>query len=399
MEEEKSQKNQKIQYILIILICVLITALITSQVTYKLLTAGTIKLEPNYMLESKLTNFKNIIDKYYLGEVDENKLTEGAVKGYIEGLGDEYSEYFTKEELEEYKADTIGNYVGIGIYMVKNEEKNAIMVLSPMEESPAAQAGIEAGDLITKINDKSYTADEMDEASKAIKGEPGTKINLEINRNGEIKNIEVERNSIKVYHIKSKVLENNIGYLKLNAFDEGAADEFKSKYQELQAQNIKGLIIDLRNNGGGLVNEALDIADCMTEKDSTLLITSDKNNKEEINKAKEGKTVTVPVVVLVNQNSASASEILAGALKENNAATLVGVKTFGKGVIQELLTLTDGSGLKITTNEYYTPNRNKINKVGIEPNETVELPEELKNKLTIEENQDTQLQKAIELLR
>lgn len=399
MEEENKPKNRKIQYMLILIICILIASLIASQLTFKLLTAGTINIKSDYKLESKMANLKRIIDNYYLGEVNDEDLTEGALKGYMEGLGDEYSQYFTKEELEEYKADTIGNFVGIGIYMVKNEEKNAIMVLSPMEESPAAKAGIEPGDLITKIDGKTYTIDQMDEASKDIKGEPGTKVNLEINRNGEVKNFEIERSNIKVYHIKSKVLDNDIGYLKLNAFDEGAGEEFKSKYQELQSQNIKGLIIDLRNNGGGLVNEALEIADFMTEKDSILLITSDKNNKEEINKAKQGKLVNVPVIVLVNQNSASASEILAGALKENDAAKLVGVTTYGKGVIQELLTLIDGSGLKITTNEYYTPNKNKINKVGIEPNEVVELPDDLKNKLTIEEQEDTQLQKAIELLK
>lgn len=399
MEEESKQKNQKIQYILILIICILIASLISSQVTFKLLTAGTINIKSDYKLESKMANFKKIIDKYYLGKVEDEELTEGALKGYIEALGDEYSQYFTKEELEEYKADAIGNFVGIGIYMVKNEEKNSIMVLSPIEESPAAKAGIESGDLITKIDGKTYTMDQMDEASKDIKGEPGTKVNLEINRNGEIKNFEIERNNIKVYHIKSKVLDNDIGYLKLNAFDKGAGEEFKTKYQELQTQNVKGLIIDLRNNGGGLVDEALEIADFMTEKDSVLLITSDKNNKEEISKAKQGKLVNIPVIILVNQNSASASEILAGALKENNVAKLVGVTTYGKGVIQELLTLIDGSGLKITTNEYYTPNKNKINKVGIEPNEVVELPDSLKNKLTIEEQEDTQLQKAIELLK
>lgn len=398
MEEEKILKKQKKEYVLILIICVILATLITANVTYKLLTAGTISISPDYELESKIANFKKIIENYYLGEVDEEELTQGALKGYIEGLGDEYSQYFTKEELEAYKADTIGNFVGIGIYMVKNEAQNAIMVLTPIEESPAAKAGIEPGDIIKTINGKIYTADEMDQAANDIKGEPGTKVSLEIERNGEIKSFEIERNSIKVYHIASEVLNNNIGYLKLNAFDDGAGEEFKTKYEELKAKNIKGLIIDLRNNGGGLVNEALEIADYMTEKDSVLLITTDKNNKEEISKAKEDKLVDVPVIVLVNQNSASASELLAGALKDNNQAKLVGVTTYGKGVIQELLTLTDGSGLKITTNEYYTPNRNKINKIGIEPDEVVELPEELKNKLTIEKEEDLQLQKAIELL-
>lgn len=227
----------------------------------------------------------------------------------------------------------------------------------------------------------------------------GTTVKLEIVRNSQIKEIEVKREHIKINHVEAKVINNtSIGYIEFNSFDEGCAKEFKEKLEELKQKNITSLIIDIRNNGGGLVNEALDIADFMVDKDSTLLITTDKNGKEEISKSKNDAIINIPIVVLTNKSTASASEILAGALKDNGKAKIVGEKTYGKGVIQELLTLTDGSGLKITTNEYYTPNKSKINKVGITPDVEINLDEPVKEQLDIEEEKDNQLQKAIEML-
>lgn len=405
MEENKRQRVYK--SIMLVIITAIITALITTIAIYKygmkpngIIEGATItkKSDSTTQIAASLASFRSIINKYYLGEVDEQKLLEGAIKGYIEGLGDEYSEYFTEEEMKEYEESALGNFVGIGIYMVKDTEKNLVQVLAPIEETPAYKAGILPGDYITKVNGKAYTGDEMTEASNAIKGEPNTTVDIEIIRDGETMNFTIKREKIKVNHIKSEVLEESIGYLKISTFDEGCYDEFKQKVEELQAKNIKGLIIDLRNNGGGIVDEAINIADMMTQKNATLLITTDKNNKEEITKAKQNKSVNVPIVVLVNENSASASEILVGALKDNNVAKVVGTKTYGKGVIQQLLSLTDGSGLKITTNEYYTPNKNKINKIGIEPDEKVELPEDV-NVLNIEREKDTQLQKAMEILK
>ena len=403
MEENKTQRVYKI--IMLVVLTAVITALITTIAIYKLGGTAVGNVEKNVVqgnnsnITYTLSNFRNIIDKYYLGEVDDKALLEGAIKGYVAGLDDPYSEYFTKEELEDYKEDTMGNFTGIGIYMVKNTERNVIQVLAPIKGTPAEEAGILPGDIIYKINDEVYTGDQMTEASSKIKGENGSKVKLQIIRDDKTIDVEVERKNIKVNHVESKVIDNTIGYLKLSTFDEGCAKEFKEKLEELKKQNITSLVVDLRNNGGGIVDEALDIADLLIEKDTTLLITTDKNGKEEVKKAKARKAIDVPVIVLTNENSASSSEILAGALKDNNAAKIVGTKTYGKGVIQELLTLSDGSGLKITTNEYYTPNKNKINKVGIEPDEKVELPEEYKNKLTIPEDKDTQLQKAKEMLK
>lgn len=407
MEENKKQRIYK--SIMLVVITVIITALLTSIVIYKYGANGTGKLNIGgavvnsnsndvSKMANSLTSFRKIIDKYYLGEVDDDKLLQNAIKGYIAGLGDEYSEYFTKEEMKEYEAETLGNFIGIGIYMVKDTEHNAVKVLSPIKGSPAYKAGIQPGDLITKVDGKAYTADQLSEVSSAIQGSSDSNVKIEIVRGDQILTFDVKREKIKVNHIESEVLENNIGYLQISTFDEGCYDEFKEKVEELQSKNVKGIIIDLRNNGGGIVDEAINIADMMTDKGATLLITTDKNNKEEITKAKQDKSVKVPVVVLVNSNSASASEILVGALKDNNVAKIVGTKTYGKGVIQQLLSLTDGSGLKITTNEYCTPNRNKINKIGIEPDVEVKLPEGV-SVLNVERTKDTQLQKAIELLK
>ena len=403
MEENKKQKIYKI--IMLIFVTALVTALITSVIVYNYAISGSLVKYINSSsetsdIEKSINKIKKIIDEHYLGDVDESKLKDGALKGYVEAVGDEYTEYYTKEEMDSFEEDTLGNFTGIGIYMVKDTENNVIKVLTPIDGTPAYNAGIQPGDIISKVDGVEYTGKQMTEAANKIKGEVGTTVKLGIIRGTENLEIEIKRENIKINHVESKTLNNNVGYLKLSTFDEGCADEFKQKYDEINAnQNIKALILDLRNNGGGLVEEALNIADYFTDKDSKLLITVDKKEKEEIRKAKQSKYINVPVIVLINENTASASEILAGALRDNGIAKIVGTKSYGKGVIQEVLTLQDGTGIKITTNEYFTPNKTKINKVGIEPDETVNLPETVKNVLTVEEKDDTQLQKAQELLK
>ena len=210
---------------------------------------------------------------------------------------------------------------------------------------------------------------------------------------------EITREKVKVNQVEGKVLSNNIGYIQFTSFDETTAEDFKTKYDELAKQGIQSLIIDLRNNGGGIVDQALDIADYITTKDSVLLYEVDKNNKETVRKAKKDPIINMPIIILTNENTASASEILAGALKDLGKAKTVGTKTYGKGVIQQILKLKDGSGMKVTIEEYQTPNRKKINKVGIEPDEKVELPDSVQSIFNIKESEDTQLQKAIEMLK
>ena len=396
MEENNFSKSF---FVKCILLTVIVTALITSMITI-IISNNTGNKDLIEKIETKLGIVQANIDADYLGEIDENKILESTVKGYVAGLEDEYSEYFTKEELEEYKINNIeGAYVGIGVYIIQDVENNAIRVIAPISESPAEEAGIRPGDYIVKIDGEEVNGEDIEEASNKMKGEEGSKVKLQILRGEETIDLEVERKNVKVNHVESEIYEDKIGYLKIASFDENCSVEFEAKLEELQSKNIESLIIDLRNNGGGIVDEALSIADLFTDKDATLLITKDKEGNEEIRKSKTDKKLDLPVIVLTNENTASASELLVGVLKDYNIATFVGTVTFGKGVIQELLTLPDESGLKITTNEYYTPNGNKINKIGIEPDEKVELPDEYKNVLSVPKDKDTQLNKAIELLK
>ena len=404
---EKERNTSKIyKIVMLVVITAFITFMVTSLSLYTYFTKndkGIVVVESNSKqaseLEGKLSKFKAMIDKYFLGEVDESKLEEGAIKGYIEALDDPYTEYISKEDMEDYTSEILGNFVGIGIYMVKDETNNKISVLSPIKNSPAEKAGIMPGDLIVKVDGTEYTAADMTIASSKIKGEEGTEVKLEILRDSNTLEFTIKREKITTNPVNTEKLENNIGYIEFSSFDEGTSVQFKEKFEELQKQGIKSLIIDLRNNGGGIVDEAINIADYIADKDSTLLITVDKNKNEQITKAKEKPIINMPIVILVNENTASASEILAGTLKELNKAKIVGTRTYGKGVIQQFITLTDGSGLKITSEEYFTANKTTINKVGVEPNEIVKLPDTIKNVLNVDKKDDTQLNKAIEMLK
>ena len=401
---DKERKNRIYKIIMIVAIAVFITFMVTSISLYTYFVNNPISITSKSSSSSKdiagtLQKYKEIIDKYYLGDVDEEKLKEGAIKGYIEGLGDPYTEYISADEMEDYLSDTMGNFVGIGIYMVKNTEKGKIQVLAPIKGSPAEKAGIQAGDLILTVDGVDYSADEMTIASNKIKGEEGTTVTIEVLRGTETKKYELKREKVKVNQVEGKVLSNNIGYINFTSFDETTADDFKAKFEELNKQGIKSLIIDLRNNGGGIVDQALQIADYVADKDSVLLYEVDKNNKETVKKAKTDPIINMPIIILTNENTASASEILAGALKDLGKAQTVGTTTYGKGVIQQILKLSDGSGLKVTIEEYQTPNRNKIHKIGIAPDEEVKLPDSVTNVLNVTESEDTQLQKAIEMLK
>ena len=406
MEEERYLKRQRIyKTIMLVILTVFLTYIITT--LYMTNKYNLTKTDISSLLNTATTgnnisnainNIEKILNTYYLNEIDEQQTIEGAIKGYVAGLGDPYTEYITKDEMEEYTVNLMGNYVGIGIYMVANTEKNTVEVLMPIKGSPAEEAGILAGDTIISVDGIEYTGENMDAAANAIKGKEGTVVKLIIERNQEIKTFEIKRRKVITNPVESKILQNNIGYIQITSFDEETANSFKNEFVELKNQGISSLIIDLRNNGGGLVDSTLQIADYIVPKGKELLITVNKDKKEIIEKAKQDVLIDMQIVVLVNENSASASEILAGALKDLDEATIVGKTTYGKGVIQELLSFKDGSGLKVTTHEYFTPNRNKINGVGIVPDEIVELPEGV-NPLYITENNDTQLQKAIEILK
>ena len=399
MNTKKAQKIYKI--VMLIIITALLSSLITTIIVKETITSSSslnsiISNGGTTGIESALASIRTMLEEEYIGELDDEQMLEMAIKGYVAGVGDEYTEYYTPEEMSQEYDSAMGNYVGIGIYMVVNYEEGTITVLEPMEGSPAEAAGLQEGDLITKVDGQEVTADNVTEMSNAIKGEEGTTVTLEITRGEETLEAQVERKRIEISHIESRMLEDNIGYIQILDFDGGTAEEFRENYENLNNQGATSLIIDIRNNGGGVVDEAIDILEMICDRDSTLLIEKDKDENEVIIKSEEDPFINIPIVVLTNENSASASEILAGALKDNDKATIIGETTYGKGVIQTLYRLTDGSGLKITTNEYVTPNRTTINKVGIEPDIAVELPEDIEE---LTDENDTQLQRAIEELK
>lgn len=345
-------------------------------------------------ISSSLETFKSVIDKYYIGEIDNEKVLNETIKGYVNGLGDKYSEYYTKEEWDEFQESALGNYYGIGIYMSQNEDNN-IVIASTIKGGPAEEAGLQAEDIIVSIDDQDFLGKKPEDASKLIKGKEGGKVKLKIARGNEYKEFEVERKEVKIYHVESEMLENNVGYISLLTFDEGCADELKTALEDLKSKGANKYILDLRYNTGGLVDEALKIANYFLDKDKTVLYTVDSDdNKVETKTENDPIDTTSDMVVLVNYYSASASEILTGALKDNGRAKIVGEKTYGKGVIQNVFQLTDGSVLKLTFAEYFTPKETKINQVGIEPDYTVELPSKDSGNTN-----DTQLDKAKELLK
>ena len=347
-------------------------------------------------LSAKLSIIRNKINEEYIGEINENDLIEGAIKGYVSGLNDVYTEYLPESEMSSYTEDIEGEFVGIGVYITKDAENNQILVYGTIPDSPAEEAGLKTGDIITSVDGVECNGDDYDTITNSIKGKEGTKVSIGILRNGEELSFEIERKTVEVKHITFQKLENNIGYINISSFEGDVSAQFETAYNDLANQGITSLIIDIRNNGGGIVDEALDIAEMMTEKGQILLIESDKNGNEEVIKSEKSKTITMPIMLLVNEYSASASEILAGILKENvENATLIGNTTYGKGVIQTLYPLTDGSGIKITTNEYFTPNHNEINKIGIEPD--IKVDDYLFTGILDLDN-DIQLKRAIEEL-
>ena len=423
MEENKNNNGYK--YLMTVIVTALITCVLTTIMVYnyfkvrtgeegndnvigsflnKVVIALSDKNDQEELRSSninvKLAEIKNRLEDMYIGEIDEEKMIEGALEGYVAALGDEYTEYLTKEEVTELMQDVNGEYVGVGVYIAQNTKTNEIIVVGVIEDSPAYKAGILAGDIIKKIDGKEYTAEELTTASNKMKGIEGTNVKVTIVRDGEEKELDIKREKIKFKYVSSEKLENNIGYIRISSFEGECSKEFKNAYNDLKAQGIDSLIIDLRNNGGGLVSQSLAIADMIVPNGAKTLITVDKKDKEEISYSKGEPIVDVPIVILVNEYTASASEILTAAIKENVDCKVVGTTTYGKGIIQGIFLFNDQkTGLKITMQEYFTPNHNKLHKIGIEPDETVELPEEWKGHVTVEKEFDTQLNRAIEILK
>lgn len=398
MESSKANKIYKV--IMLILITAIVTFMVTSIGMYNYF----VKSEPGRMtvvgniekngddyktLNAKLQIVKDFLNKNYIGELDTDKMVEGAIKGYVEGVGDEYTEYLSKDEYEELIVNVTGDFVGIGVYIYKDSEGNLI-VLSPIEGSPSEEVGIEAGDIILSIDGENCSEMDINVASSKIKGEAGSTVELEIQRGTEVFKKTVTRRSVEIKDSTSKVLDGNIGYIALSSFNTECSDEIEKYMEEFQNKGISSVILDLRNNTGGVVEEAVKISELFIDKGNTVLRSYNKTEKETIIKSSSGKYKDINLVLLVNGYSASASEIVTAALKDNKAATVIGTRTYGKGVMQEIQPLFDGA-IKVTIEEFKTPNGDKINKKGITPDIVIE-----DDANTIE---DEQLQKAIEILK
>lgn len=347
---------------------------------------------------AKINKIENLIDQYYLFDIDKNKQQEGAVEGYVKALGDPYSEFLTKEEMDSLNQQTEGEYAGVGI-VVTPSETGAITVVSAIKGSPAFEKGIKKDDIILKINGKDYNASQMNDAVKVMKGKPNTDVKLTIarmeNKTSKIFDVNITRRMISLTTVNSQKI-GDIGYINITQFDRKTDKEFIEQYENLKKQNVKSIVMDLRNNPGGLLDSTVKIADYLLPQ-GVIVKTVDKNKKEDVQKS-DASEQNLPMVVLVNGSSASASEILTGALKDYKKATIVGEKTFGKGIVQTIIPMDKGEGLKLTISEYFSPNGNKIHKQGVKPDVEIKLDEKAKGIGVEFMNEDNQLQKALEIL-
>lgn len=336
----------------------------------------------------------NEVSKKYVEDVDMDTLVNGAISGIASATGDPYTRYISEEEYKEMLESSVKPYSGIGVHLTFDTETSGIEVLGIMPNSPATKVDLKIGDIIVKVDDITVSLETYQDAVDAIKGEANTTVKLIIKRGEELMEREVIRESIVANNIESEVLDGNIGYIKIWQFDNDIYNQFKSEYDKLRSQNIKGLVIDVRNNPGGLVADTLNIARLMLPKCDLLKLVY-KDGSEKVYKCDGKNEIDIPLAILVNSRSASASEILSGAIKDSKKGIVIGTKTYGKGIVQTIEPLGNKGALSITTSKYYTSSGIEIHKKGIEPDRVVELPDEVKNDLTIERSKDTQLSEAI----
>lgn len=350
----------------------------------------------NTQMNQKINEIIGVLDKKYVDGVDEDELREGVYAGLVEAVDDRYTSYMSREVFHGFVESMAGQYAGIGFYVYANQEDNTITVSSTIKGSPGAALGVLPDDKIIKINDIDVNGEMLDEAVQMMKGKPGTEVNITVYRPAadETKEYTVKRETIDIPSVAHEMLENQIGYIQISSFDENTAEQFGKAYDELNGQGQQAMIIDVRNNLGGYLPQVVQICD-MVLPEATIVYREDKQGTKRYEKSTAAESFDKPMVVLVNGASASASEILAGALKDNDAAVLVGTTTYGKGLVQEIAPLSDGSALKVTIERYYTPSGVCINGIGIDPDYEVELPEGY----IPGEGQDTQLEKAVELLK
>lgn len=354
-----------------------------------------IRLSEDASSEEKLSVLKGLIDENYIGDVDEEALEEGIYKGYIQGLEDPYSVYYNEEETKDLYETTEGEYSGIGAVLSQDLESGVITLVQIYEGSPAAKAGLKDNDILTKVGDIEVTGMDLSEVVTYIKGEKGTDVDLTVLRGEDAEEITVTatRDTVEAQTVKYEMLGGQTGYLSVSEFDSVTYAQYEEVLNELTDQGMTGLIVDLRNNPGGNLNTVCEMLDLVLPK-GTIVYTEDKDGKRETATSDDEHQINVPMVVLVNGNSASASEIYAGAIQDYGIGKIVGTQTYGKGVVQQIFDLGDGTSVKLTIAEYFTPNGRNIDGEGITPDVEVEYEADENNP-----EADNQLEKALEVMK
>lgn len=360
--------------LLIAIVLVVLTALTTSTVTLALGDKVMIERDTyeQYKKYNKLLALESVIKEDYYKKPNDESLVDGAIKGLFAGTEDRYSTYYTKEEMNRLMEENEGSYVGVGMYIGSSEVGELTVI--PMDGSPAQKGGIKEGDILVKVSGKLVSAKNSDEAVSLIKGKEGTTVDLVVKRDGKEKEFKIKREEIVDHTIEGKVVDDNLGYIKIKQFINTTYDDFDKELNKLKKKNIKGLVIDLRSNPGGNLEIVGEVADDLIGEGTIVYTKDNKGNTEYIKSDK--RKLGLPIVVLTNGESASASEILTAAIIDNKAGISVGTKTFGKGLVQSVKGLKDGTGYKLTTAQYFTPNGDYINEKGIKP--TIEEKDESK---------------------
>lgn len=349
---------------------------------------------------SKSSIIKQYIDKYFMEDVDDDVLTEGMYKGMLESLNDPYSVYYTKDEVESLKQSSEGEYVGLGISVTQNNETKVITVTKVYDDSPAKDAGIESGDTIYSINDNVLTDETLDELLVDIKGEEGKEVKMQLKRGEETIDADMKLREVLIDVVSYEMLEDNIGYIIIDQFTGTSTEQVEEAINDLKSQGMERVIVDLRDNPGGQLECIQAILNYFLPKDKLLLYSETKDGEQErYYTENDGLITDMPLCVLVNENSASASEVFAGVVKCYDRGKLVGTKTFGKGIMQSTFGLSDGTAIKLTIGKYYLPDDSNIHGIGIEPDYEVKLPEDVTNVWALKHPDDPQLTKAIEVVK
>ena len=346
--------------------------------------------EEQAKISTKMQELQSYIDRFYLFDYDEENVESGIYKGMMAGLGDVYTNYYTPEEYASFMESSNGSYSGIGAMLSQDYNTGIITVVKVFEGSPAAEAGVQPDDILYKVKGEEVTGMDLNLVVSDLKGEEGTDVEASFMRGTDVLDLTLTRRSIEVPTVEYRLITDKIGYISISEFDDVTDDQFIAALDDLNSQGMENLIIDLRDNGGGLVDVTCDILDQLLPE-GLIVYTEDKDGNREEETSDAEHYFPGKMAVLVNGNSASASEIFAGAIKDYGVGTLIGTQTFGKGIVQSLFPLSDGSAIKVTVSRYYTPAGNNIHEVGITPDIILEKD--------VENEEDNQLQKAIDVLK